>query len=175
MRGEAESGSNLSVCAEIPEASSGVIQYPVSSVGPLMGDIRWARHSARPPGVRDSILGDRRGGDVEIHWTNLDGLEEKDRQGAEVRFRKLGASHNDLIDLRIPGKKNGHRAQSSEEVRIACQARGREIVAARSADQVGRALHDAMEAFEREVWRLRKRRRDRRSGRGRSEPESEAG
>jgi len=34
---------------------------------------------------------------VEIHWTNLDGLEEKDRQGAEIRFRKLAASHNDLI------------------------------------------------------------------------------
>ena len=83
---------------------------------------------------------------MEIHWMNLDGLEEKDRQGAEDRFRKLGASHNDLIDLRITGKKNGHRAPSSEEVRIACLARGREIVAARSADQVGRALHDAIEA-----------------------------
>ena len=100
---------------------------------------------------------------------NLDGLEEKDRQGAEDRFRKLGASHNDLIDLRITGKKNGHRARASEEVRIVCQARGREIVAARSADQVGRALHDAIEAFEREVWRLRERRRDRRGGRGRAE------
>ena len=106
---------------------------------------------------------------MEIHWTNLDGLEEKDRQGAEVRFRKLGASHNDLIDLRITGKKNGHRAPSSEEVRIACLARGREIVASRSADQVGRALHDAIEAFEREVWRFRERRRDRRSGRGRAD------
>jgi ribosome-associated translation inhibitor RaiA len=105
---------------------------------------------------------------------NLDGLEEKDRQGAEVRFRKLGASHNDLIDLRITGKKNGHRSQDSEEVRIACQARGREIVASRSADQVGRALHDAIDAFEREVWRLRERRRDRRGARGRSEVEPEA-
>jgi ribosome-associated translation inhibitor RaiA len=111
---------------------------------------------------------------VEIHWTNLDGLEEKDRHGAEVRFRKLAASHNDLIDLRITGKKNGHHAHASEEVRIACQARGREIVAARSADQMGRALHDAIEAFEREVWRLRKRRRDRRGGRGRTGPGSEA-
>ena len=106
---------------------------------------------------------------------NLDGLEEKDRQGAEVRFRKLDASHNDLIDLRITGKKNGHRAHSSEEVRIACQARGRDVVAARSADQVGRALHDAIEAFEREVWRLRERRRDRRGGRVRIEPGSETG
>jgi ribosome-associated translation inhibitor RaiA len=100
---------------------------------------------------------------------NLDGLEERERQGAEIRFRKLDASHNDLIDLRIMGKKNGHR--SGEEVRIACQARGREIVAARSADQVGRALHDAIDAFEREVWRLRERRRDRRNARGRGEIE----
>jgi ribosome-associated translation inhibitor RaiA len=100
---------------------------------------------------------------------NLEGLEAKDRQGADDRFRKLGASHNDLIDLRITGKKNGHRARASEEVRIVCQARGREIVAARSADQVGRALHDAIEAFEREVWRLRERRRDRRGSRGRTE------
>ena len=111
---------------------------------------------------------------MEIHWTNLDGLGEKDRQSAEVRFRKLGESHNDLIDLRVTGKKNGHRAHASAEVRIACQARGREIVAARSADQVGRALHDAMEAFEREVWRLRERRRDRRGSRGRGDPGSEA-
>ena len=44
---------------------------------------------------------------MEIHWINLDGLEEKDRQVAEDKFRKLGASHNDLIDLRIMGKKNG--------------------------------------------------------------------
>jgi ribosome-associated translation inhibitor RaiA len=139
-----------------------------------MGVIRWARHLARPRGARDSILGDRRGGDVEIHWTNLDGLEEKDRQGAEVRFRKLAASHDDLIDLRITGKKNGRRAPASDEVRIACQARGREIVAARSADQMGRALHDAIEAFEREVWRLRERRRDRRVGRGRGRGEPAA-
>jgi len=110
---------------------------------------------------------------VEIHWTNLDGLDEKDRQGAEDKFRKLGETHNDLIDLRITGKKNGHRAHASEEVRIACQARGREIVASRSADQVGRALHDAMDAFEREVWRLRERRRERRGGRGRDEPGSD--
>ena len=81
---------------------------------------------------------------MEIHWTNLDGLDEKDRQGAEDKFRKLAASHNDLIDLRITGKKNGHRAHASEEVRIACQARGREIVASRSADQVGRALHQTV-------------------------------
>jgi ribosome-associated translation inhibitor RaiA len=128
------------------------------------------------PRVIAPSLGNRRGGDVEIHWTNLDGLEERDRQSAEVRFRKLVESHNDLIDLRVTGKKNGHRAEAPEEVRIACQARGREIVAARSADQVGRALHDAMDAFEREVWRLRKRRRDRRgSARARGEPESEAG
>jgi ribosome-associated translation inhibitor RaiA len=112
---------------------------------------------------------------VEIHWTNLDGLKDKDRQSAEDRFRKLGATHNDLIDLRIAGKKNGHGAHASEEVRIACQARGREIVASRSADQVGRALHDAIDAFEREVWRLRERRRDRRGGRGRDEPRSETG
>ena len=114
---------------------------------------------------------------MEIHWTNLDGLGEKDRQSAEVRFRKLVERHNDLIDLRVTGKKNGHRAQDGEEVRIACQARGREIVASRSADQVGRALHDAIEAFDREVWRLRKRRRDRRGdrrgGRGRGEPVAE--
>ena len=89
MRVEAARGPNRPFRAEIPEASFRVIHYPVSHVGPLMGVIRWARHLARPRGARDSILGDRRGGDVEIHWTNLDGLEEKDRQGAEVRFRKL--------------------------------------------------------------------------------------
>lgn len=110
---------------------------------------------------------------MEIHWMNLDGLKARERRGAEARFRKLGASHNDLIDLRITGKKNGQGA-AGEEVRIACQARGREIVAARSADQVGRALHDAIDAFEREVWRLRDRRRDRRGARGPGELEPDA-
>jgi ribosome-associated translation inhibitor RaiA len=112
---------------------------------------------------------------VEIHWTNLDGIDEKDRQDAEERFRRLAESHNDLIDLRITGKKNGREPHASEEVRIACQARGREIVAARSSHQVGKALHDAIEAFEGEVWRLRERRRERRGGRGRAEPQSETG
>ena len=112
---------------------------------------------------------------MEIHWTNLDSLDERDRQDAEERFRRLAESHNDLIDLRITGKKNGREPHASEEVRIACQARGREIVAVRSSHQVGKALHDAIEAFEGEVWRLRERRRERRGGRGRPESQSETG
>jgi hypothetical protein len=66
---------------------------------------------------------------VEIHWTNLDGLDERDRQDAEETFRRLAESHNDLIDLRITGKRNGREPRASEEVRSRARP-GVEIVAA---------------------------------------------
>jgi hypothetical protein len=36
--------------SEIPGAGFEAIEYPVRSVGPLMGDIQWAGCPSRPPG-----------------------------------------------------------------------------------------------------------------------------
>jgi len=45
-------------------------------------------------------------------------------------------------------------------VRITCQARGRELVAARTREDLGLALNEALDVFDREVQRLREKRRD---------------
>jgi ribosome-associated translation inhibitor RaiA len=98
---------------------------------------------------------------VQIHWVGLQGLDETERERAEARFSQLADGHSDLIDLRVVGRASGHHQHGGQEVRITCQARGRELVAARTAGELGRALHDALDAFESEVHRLREKRRDR--------------
>jgi cold shock CspA family protein len=45
-------------------------------------------------------------------------------------------------------------------VKITCQARGREIVAARTRPDLGLALNEVLDAFEREVHQMREKRRD---------------
>jgi ribosome-associated translation inhibitor RaiA len=98
---------------------------------------------------------------VEIHWVGLTELDEAERERADSRFARLGEGHSDLIDLRVVGRGSGHHQHGGQEVRITCQARGREIVAARTATELGLALHDALDAFESEVHKLREKRRDR--------------
>lgn len=97
---------------------------------------------------------------MEIHWVGLTDLEEAARSRAETRIERLTAGHQDLIDLRIAGRETNHH-HTGQEVRITCQARGRELVASRTATDFGLALHEALDAFEREVHRLREKRRDR--------------
>jgi ribosome-associated translation inhibitor RaiA len=102
----------------------------------------------------------RAGGVVEIHWVGLGDLDEAERVEIEARLELLAEGHDDLIDLRITGHKSGHHHHGGQEVRITCQARGREIVAARTRPDLGLALNEALDAFEREVHRLRRKRRD---------------
>jgi cold shock CspA family protein/ribosome-associated translation inhibitor RaiA len=97
---------------------------------------------------------------MEIHWFGLGGLEVAERAEIETRLERLAEGHDDLIDLRITGRKTRHHRHGSQEVRITCQARGREIVAARTRPDLGLALHEALDVFEREVHRLREKRRD---------------
>jgi cold shock CspA family protein/ribosome-associated translation inhibitor RaiA len=98
---------------------------------------------------------------MEIHWRNLATLRDEERAAIEERLRSLAAGHEDLIDIRIAGRESGHHRHGEKEVRITCQARGKELVAARSRADLGLALNEALDAFEREVHRLRERRRDR--------------
>jgi cold shock CspA family protein/ribosome-associated translation inhibitor RaiA len=97
---------------------------------------------------------------MEIHWYNADDFDARQRRAAEERIAKLAEGHDDLIDLRITGRSSGHHRFGDREVRITCDARGTEIVASRIRDELGKALHDALDAFEREVRDLRERRRE---------------
>jgi ribosome-associated translation inhibitor RaiA len=100
---------------------------------------------------------------VEIHWRNMDEIETDQREIVERRLRGLADGHTDLIDLRIAAKPNNHHRHGGQEVHIACQARGKELVAVREGEDLGKALHEAVDAFVAEVRRLRDRRSDHRA------------
>jgi cold shock CspA family protein/ribosome-associated translation inhibitor RaiA len=97
---------------------------------------------------------------VEIHWVGLSGLDEADRARAAARLEGLAKDRRDLIDIRISGHRTRHHRHGAQEVRITCQARGREIVAARTRPDLGLALAEVLDAFERKVQRLRDKRQD---------------
>jgi ribosome-associated translation inhibitor RaiA len=99
---------------------------------------------------------------MEIHWRNMESVDETERGAAERKLRALADGHTDLIDLRIAAKPNHHHRQGAQEVHITCQARGKELVAVRTGADLGQALHDAIDAFVAEVRRLRDRRSDHR-------------
>jgi ribosome-associated translation inhibitor RaiA len=94
---------------------------------------------------------------VEIHWVNAESLDDEQREAVEKRLADLAEGHRDLIDVRITARPNGHHRHGNQEVRITCQARGAEIVAARTCPDLGLALHEAFDAFVREVRRFRDR------------------
>ncbi len=101
---------------------------------------------------------------MEIHWVGLADIDEEQRTQVEERLERLARDHNDLIDVRITGHRSDHHRHGDQGVRIVCQARGRELIADKVCDEVGKALHDAMDVFEREVKRLREKRRDQQRG-----------
>lgn len=100
---------------------------------------------------------------MEIHWRNMDEIEAAQRDAVERRLLALAEGHTDLIDLRIAAKPNNHHRHGGQEVHIACQARGKELVATRTGEDLGQALHEAVDAFVNEVRRLRDRRADHRA------------
>ena len=97
---------------------------------------------------------------MEIHWVGMGQVEEAVRTAIEKRVASLAEGHEDLIDLRITGRTSAHHRHGGQEVKITCQARGAEIVAARERPDLGLALDEVVDAFEREVHRLRDKRRD---------------
>lgn len=102
---------------------------------------------------------------MEIHWDHLEELTPEERSAIEKRIEELAGDHQDLIDVRILARRTRHHRRGGQEVRITCQARGKDIVAARTRDEAGLALNEALDAFEREVRRMRERRRTRRTER----------
>lgn len=102
---------------------------------------------------------------MEIHWRNGDGIPGKEKEKIEARLRALAETHRDLIDIRINIKRSGHHRRGGQEVVIACQARGKEIVATREQPEAAVALNEAVDVLERQVVKLRDRRRTRRAER----------
>jgi cold shock CspA family protein len=107
---------------------------------------------------------------MQIHWVHAGELGEQERAEAEARLLDLAEGHNDLIDVRITARSSGHHRHGDREIRITCEARGREIVAARTRPDLGLALVEALDSFEGEVRRMRTRRRDQRSERPTAPP-----
>ena len=112
---------------------------------------------------------------MEIHWVNPGLFRESDRSLVEERIRELTQGHSDVIDVRIAARQTGHHRHGGQEVRITCEARGKEIVAARARPDAGLALNEAMDVFERELRRLRDRRSGRREEREHHAPPAELG
>lgn len=108
---------------------------------------------------------------MELHWHHPEAFREADRAIAEKRVTALADGCTDLIDVRITARGTGHHRRGGHEVRITCEARGKEIVAARTRPDAGLALNEALDAFEREVWRLRHRRTQEREERPAPPPE----
>lgn len=100
---------------------------------------------------------------MQKHWRNADSISEAERADVEARLEELAAGHTDLIDVWIDVHENRHHRHGGDEVAIRCQARGREIVSRRKADEPGLALREALAAFERDVREGRERRTDARS------------
>jgi len=102
---------------------------------------------------------------MEIHWVHAGALSEDERADAEGRIDGLAEGHTDLIDVRITARQTEHHKHGGREIRIICEARGKEIVVSRSQPDLSLALNEALDVFEREVRRLRQRHLDRRTER----------
>jgi len=103
---------------------------------------------------------------MEIHWDQLD-LSEDEREAAELKLRRIAAQHDDLLSIHIAGRDSAHHRHGGREVHISGHTKGREIAASRAAADLGKALHDALGAFERELRKLRGKRLPRQRARSR--------
>jgi cold shock CspA family protein/ribosome-associated translation inhibitor RaiA len=108
---------------------------------------------------------------MEVQWVHPDVFRDQERQVALGRIEELARDRTDLIDVRITARPTGHHRHGGHEVRITCAARGKEIVAARTRPDAGLALNEALDAFEREIWRMRRRRVQQRDERPSGPPE----
>ncbi len=99
--------------------------------------------------------------EIRIHWDHMDEVAEAARAEAEVRLRTLATQHDDLLSLRVSGHYSGHHRRGDREVRIVGKAKGRDLFVSRVRPELGRALHDAIDAFVHEVRNVRSRRVER--------------
>jgi ribosomal subunit interface protein len=107
---------------------------------------------------------------MRIHWRNVP-VRPEARARIEERLRALAADRDDLIELHISAKGTRHHVHGAREVSVRAQSRGREIVATRSRPDLAQALAEAIDAFERELRRVRERSSQHRDARAASPPE----
>jgi cold shock CspA family protein/ribosome-associated translation inhibitor RaiA len=99
---------------------------------------------------------------MEIHWRHLEEIAAAQRAAVEGRLRALADGHDDLIDIWLTGSSSRHHRHGGKEVQLRCQARRRELVAERTRADLGQALDEVVDTFEREVHELRQRRTEER-------------
>jgi ribosome-associated translation inhibitor RaiA len=105
--------------------------------------------------------------ELQIRWTRSTGLRETARRRIESRLQRLAAGHRDLLHIQIDAHDTSH---AGHQIKITCSTRGHAIAAVQEHSRVGSALHGVLGDFERQVHRLRARRRsDRRARAGRPE------
>jgi cold shock CspA family protein/ribosome-associated translation inhibitor RaiA len=102
---------------------------------------------------------------MEIHWAQFPDLNPEVRAAIEARIQQLAEDHDDLIDVRIVGHVTHHHRHGGCGVRVTCLARGQQLVAMRERDELGLALNEVMDDFERQVHELRRMRREARTER----------
>jgi ribosomal subunit interface protein len=100
---------------------------------------------------------------MQIHWRKADQLSDVERDLARERIESLARGHDDLIDVWIDIEPSStHHRMGAERVSIRAQVRGATIVAHAEDAQLRPALRAALDKFDREIWRLRHKRQDRR-------------
>ena len=96
--------------------------------------------------------------DISLHWDHLNDLSEPTREKAEARLRALAGEHDELLSLRLSGRRSAHHRRGGCEVRIVAKGKGRDLFVSRVRPDLGLALHDALDAFVHELRNLRSRR-----------------
>jgi len=88
----------------------------------------------------------------------MDEVADASQKEADARLRALADQHDDLLSLRVSGHHSSHHRKGDREVRIVGKGKGRDLFVSRVRPDLGHALHDAVDAFTREVRNLRSRR-----------------
>ena len=99
---------------------------------------------------------------MQVHWHHPNELSEDIRDDAESRLRRLADGYTDLMDTWIDVARDAHHRKGNRRVAIRCQARGAELVAHAEREDTELALLEALQVFEREVKRMRERRKEHR-------------
>ena len=66
---------------------------------------------------------------MDIQWHVVTNLDSARRVAAENRIRKLSEGKKDLIHVVIHVEGSNHHQHGAAEVKIRCQAKGRELIA----------------------------------------------
>jgi ribosome-associated translation inhibitor RaiA len=96
---------------------------------------------------------------MQIHWAQFPDAMTEQRSAAEQRLQRLAQEDRHLGVVRIVARPLRHHRQGGQAVKLTGHVRGREIVVCEEGQGLGRALADAVESFERQIHRLRERRR----------------